>query len=144
MTDGCVTCHFEEDAIAHTPARRISGLPDYIAAGKRYRLVVTFDRPEATTAGMMIAAWLSGPDEADKTPAGIMESVDHTVESHGTRARSTGDARQWHLVWQAPDQSQAASVSFILWGNAANGDESPFGDRIHMQQDRRPFKTPVQ
>ena len=141
MTDGCTLCHFEGEAITGSAALQISGLPEQITAGERYHLTVVFDEPQAATTGMMIAAWLTSPDGSDERPAGIMENMDATIEVRGNRARSTQAARQWDMIWQAPDQPKAESVSFILWGNAANGDESPFGDHIHAQQDKRPFKA---
>ena len=75
---------------------------------------------------------------ANEAPAGELNPTDDRTEADGARARSTrsgskltGDGEsEWRLVWTAPDPLPA-TVRFDLWGNAANDDLSPLGDRLH-------------
>jgi len=140
---GCIRCHFDSAAVAPSPVLRLAGIPPRIAAGKLYQLIITLrPRPEDLNlieemrrAGFFLSA------KSGDAPAGTFEvkAIQESVEVQGALARSTkvgsallvpNDAR-WAVFWRAPD-GVSAPVTFNLWAVAANGDDSRFGDVVHI------------
>lgn len=129
---GCPACHFDAPPTEDSPALAIEGLPARIAAGATYRLTLRLSVPGMARAGFLIAAWRG------KTEAGRFTAADARSEAKDATARSTaagltlsapGEA-EWTLDWQAPARLDGP-IRFVLWANAANGDNSPLGDETH-------------
>jgi hypothetical protein len=98
--------------------------PDLAAAG--FQLAVRFAEGEA--AGAQAGA-LTGADSTVTVVAGAaVEYASHTLE--GARPREPGRAA-WVVRWTAPE---GGAVVFHAAGNAANDDDSEFGDRIHTAE----------
>jgi hypothetical protein len=142
---GCPQCHFDAPPVEDSPALAIDGLPERVAPGARYALVVRLTDTEMRKAGFLLSAW-----QADKEPAGRFAAVDARTAVNGAQARSTalgavvstdgadGADRvvEWALEWTAPDD--ARPVRFELWTNVGNDDLSPLGDTTH----RRSWRVP--
>ena len=62
-------------------------------------------------------------------PLGVLRGVD---EAEGGAAHSVETGDSWTIRWHAPEASDEA-VRFWLAVNQGNGDESEFGDRIHLK-----------
>jgi hypothetical protein len=140
----CVFCHF-----AATPdtlgSLDLRGLPATFETGRSYELIVELAREDIAAAGFQLSArFAAGPargrqaggfrvlgTEATVTPQAGVDYVHQTLA--GTVPATPGLAR-WRLEWTAPGERSAA-VRFHLAANAANGDESPLGDRVYALEE---------
>ncbi|MEN0651565.1 MULTISPECIES: choice-of-anchor V domain-containing protein [Hyphobacterium] len=118
--EDCTACHFQHDAVAQSQSIVIEGLPGRYEAGQTYPLTVrVVDSGE--TNGFELAA-----------TAGRFERIDPAAAVNGGAAHSVETGASWQVVWIAP-QEIGGPVRFWLAVNIANGDESEFGDRIHLK-----------
>jgi len=144
--NGCAACHFDGPVTPESDALAIEGLPERITPGRTYELRLRLEDDEMTTAGFLVSF------RHAENPAGETAAGGERVETMGAMARSTaagagptGEGRaSWRLSWRAPD-AIAGAVRIRLWGNAGNGDASPFGDRIHRRTIiREPVRSGVE
>jgi hypothetical protein len=131
---GCAECHFGTPPTLDSAALSLDGLPADVEAGATYRLTVRLAAPDMTFAGFLLAA------RQGNAAAGQFTAADDRAVADGALARSTTAGRTpadgastWTLDWQAPAQV-GAPIRFTLWANAANGDDSPLGDRTHRRE----------
>lgn len=134
----CTECHMGsgDDGGASVV---VEGLPAAWIPGTAYRLVIAVTAPELRRGGFQLAARFA----ADGTQAGTLEVADGRGRTtmpepdgvqyahhlyDGTAPTAAGVAR-WTIVWTAPAQGTGA-VAFHVAANAANDDNSEFGDRI--------------
>lgn len=111
------------------------GIPDGYRPGEPYQVTVTLSSPGMALAGVQLSArtdpgrqagvWSSLPSDLTLRPAG-KPPVDY-VQHQAARVLSDGRAR-WRLTWRAP-QDCAGIIRFHAAANAANQDDSAFGDR---------------
>lgn len=133
----CRACHF--DAPLNAPGGRLAldGLPPAYEGGRTYRLTVHLLRPGMRAGGFELAARVA----ATGRQAGAFHPLDDRVQAppdsvvyaRHTRAGSrlaVPDTARWALLWQAPPAA-AGPVVFHLAANAANDDDSEFGDVIY-------------
>ena len=134
----CADCHQGPGPAAAGVA--LIDLPDAWSAGEAYTIAIEVRADGLRRGGFQLAArWADGPDEGG--PAGrfeisgggmrITESggigyAHHTYD--GTRAGTPGHVR-WTLIWRAPSGG-AGDIAFHVAANAANDDNSEFGDSI--------------
>jgi len=139
--EGCVQCHFDAPAMESSEAVTVEGLPSTVTPGETYQLRVRLKGRDMAAAGFLLSARQAGGE------AGTFRSGGPRTEANGAKARSTEEgatpetpgAAEWTLEWRAPEARSADPVALELWANAANGDESPFGDATH----RRTWQLPV-
>lgn len=118
--DDCTACHFQYDAVVQSERLVLEGLPGRYEAGQTYPLTVrVVDSGE--TNGFELAA-TSGAFERGGPATAVNGAAAHSVEA----------GSQWQVIWHAPETA-GTTVRFWLAVNAANGDESEFGDRIHLK-----------
>ena len=140
----CVSCHF-----AATPdtlgSLALRGLPEAYEPGRTYDLSVELARDDMAAAGFELSARFAAgpargrqagrflaPDEhVAVTPQSGVEYVHQTLA--GASPPTPGLAR-WRIEWTAPGAG-AAAVRFHVAANAANGDESPLGDRVYALEE---------
>lgn len=140
----CQACHFDGPLNAEGGALRLEGVPATWEPGRTYRITVTVARPEMQRAGFQLAArWADGPVAGSQ--AGALRPVDDRAEAteagsprvaylHHTpvgTALTAPDTARWVLEWVAPEEGEGGDVAFHLTANAADDDESPFGDFIY-------------
>lgn len=122
--EGCVSCHFGQAVEELDAAALLPGLPAAVRPGGSYHLEIDAGALKAGLFGMM--AILEG--------GGGLYPLDTTLEGNedARRLRSTGATPEprWRLRVDAPNGDLWDS-RLILWLNAADGDGSPFGDRIY-------------
>lgn len=118
--EDCTACHFQWDAVQASEQIVIDGLPARYEAGACYDLVVQV-LDSGDTNGFELAA-----------TGGRFEAADATTQTNGGAAHSVATGDSWTVRWTAPDDPDAP-VRFWLAVNAANGDDSEFGDRIHLK-----------
>lgn len=143
--EGCAQCHFDAAARLESSAVEIDGLPERVSPGARYRLSIRLVDEQMVKAGFLLSAWFDG----NETGAGAFAAADARTDTHGAQARSTeaGAAltrqgvAEWTLDWIAP-QATDLPVRIELWANAANDDQSPFGDVTHRRSWQLPAAAP--
>lgn len=118
--EDCTACHFQYDAVTQSERLELDGLPARYEAGQRYELTVRVnDSGEAN--GFELAA-----------TCGMFEPAGPGTDVNGAAAHSVATGSAWQVIWHAPETA-GTPVRFWLAVNAANGDESEFGDRIHLK-----------
>jgi hypothetical protein len=136
----CVSCHF-----ASTPdtlgSLALHGLPPALEPGRTYELIVELAREDMAAAGFELSARFAcgpargrqagafrkpGDDVAVTREAG----VDYVHQTLAGSAPSTPGRARWRIEWTAP-VGRSVAVRFHVAANAANGDESPLGDRVY-------------
>lgn len=138
----CAACHFGELPDDPRGALELRGVPGRYTPGELYVLTVRLRHPELAAAGFQIA--VRTVDGLGGEAAGLLEAIDEraaTVPHDGTTTylSQTGegsaatDSASWTVQWTAP---RSGEVFFNLSGNAADGDESPFGDFIYSLEQR--------
>lgn len=143
----CHECH--AGAGLNQPPGRvvIDGVPAVYAPGRPYRVTVTLTRPGLAAAGFQLAArFATGP--AAGRQAGALDTVDARVAVAGadssgiayahqtvTGVRPTArDTARWAVAWRAP--AALGAVVFHVAANAADDDNSPFGDFVYTAERR--------
>lgn len=136
----CVSCHF-----ASTPdslgSLRLRGLPAAPEPGRTYALIVELAREDMLAAGFELSArFACGPARGrqagafrvlgDDVAVTRQAGVDYVHQTLAGSAPSTPGVARWRIEWTAPGE-RPARVHFHLAANAANGDESPLGDRVY-------------
>ncbi len=121
----CASCHFDHEPVGRSQALVMSGLPEYASPGHVYEVVLRFATPSEGTAGFLLTA-----------TSGVFESSDTSLESNGAAIRSltpaAADVATWRFQWRAGDEDDI--VEFRAAANAANDDNSAFGDEIHFRK----------
>ena len=118
--EDCTACHFQYDAVSQSERLVLDGLPARYEAGQRYELTVHVN-DSGETNGFELAA-----------TSGAFERIDPATAINGGAAHSVVTGRSWQVIWIAPETT-GEPVRFWLAVNAANGDESEFGDHIHLK-----------
>ena len=116
---------------------RVDGLPEAYAPGETYTLDVRVAHEAMERGGFQMAArFAEGADEGGQ--AGhfaaeadvVVESAEGVEYVRQRAADPAPDSARWLVRWTAPDTAEGP-VAFHAAANAANGDESPFGDYVY-------------
>ena len=124
----CAACHFDNEPVGRSPAITVSGLPEYATPGADYELSLRFETAGAVHAGFLLSA-----------SSGAFEAVGEFLEARGAEIRSLkpqtpkNGAVVWVFRWRA-DEGGDGDVTFKAAANGADGDRSPFGDKIHFRK----------
>ena len=133
----CHHCHFDHELNAEGGSLMLSGAKEGYVAGEWYTLEVLLTRAEMERAGFQVSARLERGEQA-----GLFMSVDEQVamdtlngiqylrQTEAGSYLSVQDTARWQIKWQAP--ADTSGVIFHLTSNAANGDNSEFGDFIYQ------------
>ncbi len=133
----CQRCHF--DAEAREGGRlEVAGFPTTWRPGRGYPLVVRLRSPGMAGAGFQLAARFcdgrqAGHWRTDGGGVGVAAPDSSGVRYVGhTRPARPGPGGEavWRFTWIAPEES-GAPVRLHLAANAANGDDSEFGDAVY-------------
>jgi len=118
----CISCH-EGEMVQNMV--RIQGLPKTYVPGKIYNLtvVVTSDLESMSECKGGFAVEAS----AGKL---IVKDKKNTQLSNGilTHTQEGSELRKWNFSWKAPSEKTDANITVMAV--AANGDYSPFGDKV--------------
>ena len=138
----CAACHF--DASIDEPGGSVSlrGVPHSYEPGKEYEIEGVLVRPGLQRAGFQLAARSDSGVHAGRQvgrlltahPGASIDSlggVQYARHSEAGTAPSWPDSTVWQVIWLAPDAG-AGPVAFHVAANAANGDDSEFGDNIYL------------
>ena len=143
----CHVCHSQKPLNESAGSLVLEGVPQRYAPGRPYDLTVKLSR-----SGMGIAGFqLSARFEEGARQAGSFRSLDrrvhivefgdanvqyvsHSDEGNGLTSRGTAS---WTVEWTAPTISEGRGVVvFHLAANAANNDDTEFGDFIYQLERR--------
>ncbi len=98
---------------------------------KTYTLILSLDRPGVKRAGFQFAV-----SDRDGNPVGTPAVSTDSLEVIDGYLRTTdASSRQnaWRFLWTAPEA--ATGELFVnIAANAANDDDSPFGDTIYVRE----------
>ncbi|HSL82732.1 MAG TPA: choice-of-anchor V domain-containing protein [Thermoanaerobaculia bacterium] len=161
----CHACHFDAPEKPASGELLLSGVPGAFRPGARYAVTVTLRDRRLRRAGFQLTARFEGSGGDGGTagrqagrllvPGGgsedgpRVEVVEHrkppVLYARQTRAGSAPAAPHeavWTVTWIAPEEP-AGPVVFHAAANAANDDDSEFGDVIHRATVRsRPAAKP--
>ena len=124
--DGCV-CHGGSD---ETTSVSLTGLPDKYNSSQEYNITLIIDSPV----------------EANSVQGGFRVDISHgTIIGEGwqiiepddypngyTHTSDSNDRRVWEAVWIAPEENDILAT-FIIHGNAVNGNDESSGDEWNSQ-----------
>lgn len=138
----CHSCHFDYDLNWDEGGLTVDGINDEVEAGKTYEITIKVKREEMGKAGFQLSTRFSDGSQAGTFQLGENERVMFTQEvpdslqyvqhsEAGTDPVRDGE-NSWEIVWKAPD-SISDSIHFHITANAANGDQSEFGDWIYQR-----------
>lgn len=118
----CMTCH---QSGIDAGMIKIIGIPKIYVPGKTYKLTLSITSDiksiSESQGGFAIKASAGEIKASDKKNTQIAEGIfTHTIE--GSRLR------KWSFEWKAPKGKE--DVSIDVMAVAANGDFSPFGDKV--------------
>ncbi len=142
----CHACHFDQPLDDPAGTLALEGVPSDYTSEESYRLTLLLTRAEMARGGFQLAARFADGERAGQQ-AGTLRALDERVQvteeggilyAHQTRMGTSLDAAdtgRWTLEWTPPEKGSGAVV-FHLVANAANGDDSEFGDFIYTHSTR--------
>lgn len=134
----CNTCHVDAGVERDAPGLAITGVPAAWEPGRAYRVSVRarhagmgaagFQVSSRTGAGAQAGSWksLDARTRVTHDSARRVTYASHTVAGSALAGR---DSAAWTLEWTAPAVPMD-SIIFSAAVNAANGDDSNFGDHV--------------
>ncbi len=145
----CQFCHAGAPLNNGAAELELIGIPPFYQPGKAYQLTVSLRRGDLARAGFQLAARYADGSSAGE-PAGSLAALDDRVKvisgwekggmpipyavqsqlGSATAGAGTAGTARWRLTWTAPPAA-GASVALNVAANAANDDNSEFGDHTH-------------
>jgi len=145
----CRSCHFDYDLNPEGGSLSVSGIPEQISKGERFEIEISVSRENIRAGGFQLSARFKDGTQAgnfevaqnerimlSKFVPDTLQYVQHSED--GTIASGKGTTR-WTVNWQAPTLASSDIVIFNISGNAANGDQSEFGDFIYNKEVKAEF-----
>lgn len=144
----CLECHFDGDLNPPGGRLMLREIGEGIILGNTHRLEILLDKDDMERAGFQLSVryadgrqagslWALDDHVAVDTLAGV-QYARHTLA--GTELKESGSTT-WLVEWHAPDDT--SSVIFHVAANAANGDDSAFGDAIyHIERSAGAWNIP--
>lgn len=133
----CHACHFDGDLNDGLASLAIIGIDSTYMPGGQYELAVTMRRSNMAQAGFQLSIRYPGGNQAgslsivdDVVAIDEANNIQYIRHSPNGTVPAADDSVAWTFHWLAPDSADA--VYFHLSANAANGDDSEFGDAIYQ------------
>lgn len=137
----CGACHAESPVNSGEGVLEIGGFPGRYEADSSYQIVVSMVQPDMVMAGFELAIRdAQGKKFGDlaATSSGVLVStsdagVQYAHHSLQGTTLTYPDTARWSLMWTAPlDPAGPAVLNVAV--NAANGDNSEFGDAVYSAE----------
>lgn len=159
----CHACHFDAPEDPGAGELVLAGVPEAYEPGAEYAVTVTLRDPRLERAGFQLAARFGAADAAGRQAGRLLAPEPRAESGDGPRvevvehgeppvlyARQTLEGSEpvaaheasWTVRWIAPEKP-AGPVAFHAAANAANHDDSEFGDVIHRASARSEPETPA-
>ncbi|RMH68110.1 MAG: hypothetical protein D6685_02735 [Bacteroidetes bacterium] len=136
----CLSCHFDGELNAPGGSLAVDGLPSTYTPGQAYPLAIRLSRPGVQRGGFQLSARFADADHAGRqagrfTTPGDRVATDLQADVVYVRHTPAGtmplqDTLRWTFDWTAPEAAGGA-IAIHVAANAANGDDSEFGDYIY-------------
>lgn len=139
----CRSCHFDYEINPDGGSFSVSGITEEETSGELLKIQITLQRDELGGAGFQLSARYRDGSQAGrfkiednkrvtftKAAPDSLQYVQHSYA--GTEPIESGK-NSWTVRWQAP-KSAGQIVVFNIAANAANGDQSVFGDFIYERE----------
>lgn len=139
----CRSCHFDYDLNPDGGELSVAGIPENISAGEVVKIKITVKREELGAAGFQLSARYEDGSQAGRfgiegndrimfsnAVPDSLQYVQHTSEGTNPSPRNTNS---WTIKWEAPESAEG-DIIFNVAANAANGDQSEFGDFIYAEE----------
>lgn len=137
----CHACHFDGELNDAGGSLNLLGLEQGYKKGAVRDIEVLLAREDMSRAGFQLSVRFSEGDLKGKQAGQFVASdsrlmidtqdgIQYIRQSEAGTARSVSDSVVWHIQWRSPDSD--GSVIFHAAANAANGDDSEFGDAIYQ------------
>jgi hypothetical protein len=127
----------------------VLGFPARFTPGRSYELRVRLRHPGLRAAGFQAA--VRAGNGRGGSDAGSLEPLDDRVSatlheyvtylSQTAQGASAADSTEWKVSWTAPAADSVAVLNVAA--NAANGDESQFGDYVYSLELRSDRLSPA-
>ena len=134
----CHACHFDGAVNDELGVLSIAGLDATYVPGQRYTLSVVLVRPGLQEAGFQLSIRTDDGEQAgaiqtSSERVGIDRAKGIEYVRHSPRGTGgiVSDSSLWTFHWAAPEDSIPVHLHVVA--NAANGDESEFGDAIYQK-----------
>lgn len=136
----CHSCHFDYDLNQPEGELSVSGIEQGFEPGRNYKIQIQVKREDLSRAGFQMTARFEDGSQAGQfevteeltTTPNIDNQVTYLQHGVGKVEAENGE-KNWQITWTAPDQSNQPII-FNIAANAANGDESAFGDWIYLKE----------
>ncbi len=139
----CHSCHFDYDVNWKEGKLTVTGVPVKVQPGMMYELEIEVRREDLSKAGFQLSSRFGNGTQAGsfqvKENERLMltkqapDSLQFLQHSNIGTEPVEETLNCWTVQWKAPDII-ADSIYFHISANAANGDQSEFGDWIYVQE----------
>jgi hypothetical protein len=133
----CAQCHYDVEHPDPAGQLEVRGFPESWRPGERYLLSVGLHRPGMGRGGFQLAIRFSSGEQAgtitsidDRTSIETLHGISYAYQTVLGADLPTPGENVWKLEWRAPEPA-ALTVVLHAVGNAANNDDSQFGDHIY-------------
>ena len=133
----CAQCHYDVERPDPAGRLEVEGFPEYWQPDTLYVLTVKLHRPDMGRGGFQLAVRFANGGQSgtliptdDRTATDVLNGITYAYQTVlGTELQSP-NANTWHLEWRTPP-TPTQPVMLHAVGNAANNDDSQFGDHIY-------------
>lgn len=140
----CRSCHFDYDLNPDGGSLKISGFPENPEGGKVVGFKIKVERVDLGRAGFQMSARFTNGSQAGTFLIGNNNQLVFTgdvggdslqyVQHSTTGSKVDGkDSKTWMVKWRVPD-NELRPIIINVAANAANGDQSEFGDYIYSKE----------
>jgi hypothetical protein len=136
----CHSCHFDGEVNTTAGRLELLGLSSDIIQGETYELEVQLSHPQLRKAGFQLSSRSQDGSQhghfisvdsmtvVQSGPDGLIQYMNHSEQgSDGFKGKAS-----WKFRWTAG--KKPGEVVIHLAANAANGDDSEFGDNIYLKE----------
>lgn len=144
----CHSCHFDYEVNPNEGDLSISGIDKSIAGGEVAEFKIKVGREELGRAGFQLSVRFEDGSQAGQLKIeesnrltytrSVPDSLQYIQHSEKGSEPDGADKSSWTVRWKAPEPG-AGTVIFNIAANAANGDQSEFGDYIFTEEKKLDF-----
>lgn len=145
----CRSCHFDYDLNPDDGSLSLSGILENIAPGETVELQITVERDELGAAGFQLSARYEDGRQAGRFDIeendrlmfseAVPDSLQYVQHTNKGANPSQENTNSWTIKWTAPEPTEG-TILFNIAANAANGDQSEFGDFIYSKERKVNFR----
>jgi len=133
----CAQCHYDVEQPDPNGTLQVEGFPDSWTSEKSYLLTIRLQRPEMGRGGFQLAIRFTNGNQAgtltptdDRTATEPLNGITYAYQTVLGVELQSANENTWQLEWRAP-RTPSQTVILHAVGNAANNDDSQFGDHIY-------------